>query len=192
METAHELFLHGLSDILDGERRLVEALGKMAANASRPDLKKSFEQHRAQTEGQVERLEQCFEELDEQPRDTECKGIQGLVGEYESFQEEDPSPDLLDMHSVVGGEKVESYEIAEYESLIRLARMMGHTKPARLLGQNLREEQQTLRKMQSFSKKLKPENMGMADEETLEEEQQERPSRGRTARSRGGRTRKVA
>ena len=33
MQTGHELFLHGLSDILDGERQLVEALEKNAAEA---------------------------------------------------------------------------------------------------------------------------------------------------------------
>lgn len=193
METAHELFLHGLSDILDGERQLVEALRKMADNAARPELKKAFEQHQAQTEGQVERLEQCFQELGEEPQSTECKGIKGLLEEHETFQsEEEPSPDLLDIESVVGAEKVERYEISEYEALIRLAQMMGHTKPARLLGQNLREEQQTLKKMEGFAKKLKPENMGMEDEETLEEESAERPKRARTARSRGARSRRVA
>lgn len=193
MQTAHELFLHGLSDILDGERQLVEALRKMADSAARPELKKAFEQHQAQTEGQVARLEQCFQELGEEPKSTECKGIKGLVEEHETFEsEEEPSPDLLDIESVVGAEKVERYEISEYEALIRLAQAMGHTKLARLLGQNLREEQQTLRKMEGFAKKLKPENMGMEDEETLAEEDAERPKRARTARSRGGRSRRVA
>src|SRR5512142_47899 len=118
MQTAHELFLHGLSDILDGERQLVEALRKMADSAARPELKKAFEQHQAQTEGQVARLEQCFQELGEEPKSTECKGIKGLVEEHETFEsEEEPSPDLLDIESVVGAEKVERYEISEYEAL---------------------------------------------------------------------------
>jgi ferritin-like metal-binding protein YciE len=42
---------------------------------------------------------------------------------------------------------------------------MGHTKASRLLNQNLKEEQQTLKKMELFSKKLKPERMGMGEEE---------------------------
>ncbi len=179
MQTAHELFLHGLSDILDGERQLVEALGENAEQASRPELKKAFESHRSQTEKQVERLEQVFEELGEQPKSTECKGIQGLVEEHETFmQEEEPSPDLADIESVIGAAKIEAYEIHEYEGLIQLARQMGHRKAVQLLNQNLKEEQQTLRKMQSFSKKFKPENLGMGE---AEEPKKVRRSRSRRA-----------
>ena len=164
METAHELFLHGLSDILDGERQLVEALEKHAEQASRAELKKAFESHRQQTEKQVRRLERVFESLGEKPEDTECKGIKGLVEEHETFMEEDPAPDLADIESVIGASKVEAYEINEYEGLIRLGQQMGHRKAVQLLKQNLKEEQQTLKKLQGFSKKLKPENLGMEGE----------------------------
>lgn len=183
MQTAHELFLHGLSDILDGERRLVEALEKHAEQAGRPELKKAFEAHRRQTEKQVARLEQVFESLGEKPEDTECKGIKGLIEEHESFMEEEPSPDIADIESVVGAAKVEAYEINEYEGLIRLGRLMRHTKAVQLLNQNLKEEQQTLRKLQAFGKKLKPENLGMGEEEEGgERKQSRREGRGRSRR----------
>ncbi len=165
MQTAHELFLHGLSDILDGERQLVEALTKHAEQASRPDLKKAFEAHRQQTEKQVQRLEQVFESLGERAEDTECKGIKGLIEEHETFMEEDPSPDLADIESVIGAAKVEAYEINEYEGLVRLGQQMGHRKAVQLLNQNLREEQQTLKKMQALGKKLKPQRTGMEGKE---------------------------
>ena len=77
MQTGHELFVHGLNDILDGERQLVEALRENANDSSRADLKKAFEQHRRETEGQVERLQQCFELLGEEQEKTECHGILG-------------------------------------------------------------------------------------------------------------------
>jgi ferritin-like metal-binding protein YciE len=176
MQTAHELFLHELADILDGERRLVEALEEQANNASRPELKRAFESHRNQTQKQIERLEQAFESIGEEPEQTQCKGLLGLIEEYRSFAEEDPAGDILDIFSAGAAEKVEKYEISSYESLIRMARQMKHTKAAQLLSQNLKEEQQTLKKMQEFGKKLKPENMGM---EEMEEEQPRR--RGRRA-----------
>src|SRR5437868_6949121 len=95
MQTAHELFIHELTDMLSGERQLVDALQEQEESASRDDLKKAFASHRAQTEKHVERLEQCFEEIGETPQETECKGIAGLIGEYKSFkEEEDPSPDI--------------------------------------------------------------------------------------------------
>jgi len=184
MQTGHEFFVHELQDMRDAEQQLVEALGKQAEESSRPDLKKAFESHRAQTEKQLERLNQVFQSIGEEPEDTECAGIRGLIQEHDNFKEEDPSEDLLDVFNVGAAEKVESYEICAYESLIQLARDMGHKKAVQLLNQNLKEEQQTLKKMEAFSKKLKPENMGM------EEEGEEEESGSR--RSRGGRSRRAA
>ncbi len=85
MQTGHELFVHGLSDMMDGERQLVDILQENADDSSRGDLKKAFEQHRKQTEGQIERLEQCFDLLGEQAEDTECHGIRGLAEEKRAF-----------------------------------------------------------------------------------------------------------
>jgi len=198
MQTAHELFIHELNDMLDAERKLVEALGQQAEESDRPDIKKAFENHQKQTQGQVERLEQCFEVLGEEQEETECKGIKGLIEEHDSFKEEDPSPDILDIFNVGAAEKVERYEISGYESLIRLADLMEHKKVSKLLSRNLREEQQTLKRMEGFSKKLKPENLGMEEEEeeevTMEagdEEEQESSQRRAPARaSRSGKSRR--
>ena len=53
METGHELFVHGLKDMMDAEHQLVEALQGNAGDSSRPDLRKAFEQHRKETEGKL-------------------------------------------------------------------------------------------------------------------------------------------
>jgi ferritin-like metal-binding protein YciE len=175
METAHELFVHEMQDMLDAENQLVEALGKQAEESSRPELKKAFQSHQAQTEKQVQRLEQAFQSIGTEAEESECTGIRGLIEEHDNFKGEDPSPDILDIFNVGAAEKVESYEICAYEGLIRMAKMMGHTKAAQLLGQNLKEEEATLKKMEGFSKKLKPEKMGMGEDE---EEGQRMPARG--------------
>ena len=159
MRTGHELFVHGLSDMMDAERQLVEALEENANDSSRAELKKAFEQHRKETEGQIERLQQCFELLGEEAEDTECHGIRGLIAEKKAFSEEDPSGDLIDVFNVGAAIKAESYEICEYESLIDMAREMKHTKVAQLLGQNLKEEKATLKKMEGFSDRVKPNEM---------------------------------
>jgi ferritin-like metal-binding protein YciE len=178
MQTAHELFVHELQDMLDAEQKLVEALGKQAEESSRPDLQKAFQSHQAQTEKQVERLHQVFESIGEEAEEVECKGIKGLIEEHDSFkEEEDPAEDIMDIFNVGAAEKVESYEICAYESLINLAGLMGHTKAARLLNQNLKEEQQTLKKMQAFSKKLKPQQMGMGEDQ--DEEADAEPTSGK-------------
>src|SRR5437588_2590546 len=186
MQTAHELFLHGLKDMLDAERQLVEALGKQAEVSNRPELRKAFESHREQTQNQAERLEQVFESLEEQAETEECAGIRGLIQEHDNFQEEDPSPDILDIFNTEAALKVERYEITSYEGLIRLAQQMGHRKVVQLLNQNLKEEQQTAKKMEAFGKKLKPEQMGMGEEEEQES------GAGRRASSSRRRSRRAA
>ncbi len=167
MQTAHELFVHEMQDMLDAENKLVEALGKQAEESANAQVKKAFEMHQKQTQKQVQRLEQAFQSLGEEVEETECKGIKGLIEEHDHFkEEEDPAEDILDIFNVGAAMKVERYEITAYESLIRMARMMGHKKAMQLLTQNLKEEQATLKKMDGFSKKLKPEQMGMEEEES--------------------------
>jgi ferritin-like metal-binding protein YciE len=181
--------------MLDAEQQLVEALGEQADESSRPDLQKAFQSHQEQTQKQVERLHQIFESLGEEPEEVECKGIRGLIEEHNHFkEEEDPAEDILDIFNAGAAEKVESYEICAYEGLVRLAQQMGHKKAEKLLGQNLKEEQQTLKKMQGFSKKLKPENMGMEEEEGMEQDESETSgsSRKKAASSGRSRSRRVA
>ena len=193
MQTAHELFLHGLGDILNAERNLVDALEEQAEAVTDEQLKKAITDHRAQTEKQVERLEQVFEDLGEEVEEAECKGVKGLVEEWKSFKdEEDPSDDILNVVTISAATKVESYEINAYESLIQMAQDMDHTKAVKLLQQNLKEEQQTLKKMQSFAKKIKPELSGMEEEEgedvsTETEEQGSGRSKSKKSIARRGR-----
>jgi len=159
METGHELFVHGLNDMMDAEKQLIQALKDLSSDSSRSYLKKAFDQHRRETERQVKRLEDCFELLGEEAEDTECHGIRGLVAEKKAFSEENPSADLIDVFNVGAAIKAESYEICEYESLLDMARDMKHVKVARLLTQNLNEEKATLKKMEAFSEKVKPNEM---------------------------------
>lgn len=190
MQSAKELFIHELTDMLDAERKLIDALGQLAQDHSEePQLEKAFQSHQAQTEKQAERIQQIFEQIGEQPEETECKGLKGLIEERDSFKEEDPADDILAIFDVGAAIKVESYEMNAYESLIRLAEQLDLSKAVRLLKQNLKEEQQTRTKLEAMSRKLKPDNLGMEGEEMEEE----RPARRGAASARGkGRSRRAA
>jgi ferritin-like metal-binding protein YciE len=174
METVRELFVHELTDMLDGERKLVEALSGLATQSQSRELKQGFAQHRQQTEEHIERIEQIFEELGESPEETECKGLAGLIEEQKAFEEEDPSPEILDAFNIGAAEKVESYEMRAYESLISLAKDLGLRRAGSLLARTLKEEEQTLKKLQALSRKLKPSQTGMEGE----------PEKSRTPRKR--------
>lgn len=183
MQTGHELFVHGMSDILDAERQLVEALTELEEDSTNPQLKKAFATHRTETEGQIERLEECFELLGEEPEESECAGIKGIIEEKKNFMEEEPAEDILDVFHVGAAIKTETYEICEYESLVDMAREMKHNKVAQLLNANLKEEIATLKKMEAFEKKIKPEQMMSEEQEAKSRETQKKAS----GRSRGKR-----
>jgi ferritin-like metal-binding protein YciE len=153
MQTLHELFVHGLNDILDAEQQLVPALQALASDSSREDLKEAFESHRSETEGHVRRLQECFELLGEHPQNTECRGVRRLIDEQKTFQEKDPAEGVVDVFNLGAAIKSGTYEVREYESLIDMAREMRHTQVERLLAENLREERAALKKLAGFSKR---------------------------------------
>jgi len=165
MQSAKELFTHELGDILDAENRILGIIDETLPQTQNPQMQKALEQHRTQTEKQIERLQQCFEAMDEEPEQTECKGIMGLKQEKEEFMQEEPGEEVLEAFNLGATIKVEHYEIAAYTSLMGMAQKLGMTKAAKLLGQNLREEQQMLKKTEAVEKKFKPTATGMTEEE---------------------------
>jgi ferritin-like metal-binding protein YciE len=76
-----ELFHDTLKDIYYAEKKILGALPKMARAARNAELREAFEQHERQTEGQVERLEKVFEEIDDKPRGKKCDAIEGILDE---------------------------------------------------------------------------------------------------------------
>ena len=112
MQNAQELFRHELSDVLDAEHTILEALSEKSEESSNTTLRNAFKAHYKQTEGQIQRLEQCFQLIGEEAEQTECDGIKGLIDEHESMIGEDPAPDILDVFNVATAIKVERYEIS--------------------------------------------------------------------------------
>ncbi len=61
----------------------------MAKAASAPQLAKAFTDHLAETEGQVDRLEKIFQELEVSPKGKTCKAMKGLLEEGKEVMTED-------------------------------------------------------------------------------------------------------
>src|ERR1700754_1080571 len=76
-----DLFHDTLKDIYFAEKKILTALPKMARAAQSDQLRAAFEKHRAETEGQVERLEQIFEAMGETARGKTCDAIMGIIEE---------------------------------------------------------------------------------------------------------------
>jgi ferritin-like metal-binding protein YciE len=138
--TLHDAFIDELRDTYDAERQLTKALSSLAKASSSPKLREAFESHLAETQGQIERLEQVFESLDEKARGKHCDGIAGIIEEGKSIMEEDFDETTMDACLIAAGQRAEHYEMAAYGTLIAWAEAMGHAGAAKLLQKTLDEE----------------------------------------------------
>jgi ferritin-like metal-binding protein YciE len=136
-----DLLVHELQDIYHAEGQILKALPKLAKAASSPELTSAFEEHRRQTRGQVERLEQVFTLLGRPARGRKCEGMAGLLAEGKSTMEQDTEPAVRDAALIAAAQKVEHYEIAAYGCLCTYAETLGYEQVHELLGQNLDEEE---------------------------------------------------
>jgi ferritin-like metal-binding protein YciE len=139
----NDLFLDTLKDIYYAEKQILKALPKMAKAASSDKLRAAFEKHLAETEGQVDRLEQIFEMLDKPARGKTCDAIQGILDEGKEIMDEYKGTDALDAGMLAAAQAVEHYEISRYGTLKTWASELGMNDAARLLDQTLKEEEKT-------------------------------------------------
>jgi len=147
MHTLEDLFVHELKDLYSAEKQILRALPKMAKAASSEKLREGFEEHRRQTEGHVERLEQILEELGKPTRGPKCAGMEGILEEGKELMEEDMDESVCDAALIAAAQRVEHYEIAGYGTVRTLAKMLGHSDAEKLLQQTLDEEKETDEKL---------------------------------------------
>jgi ferritin-like metal-binding protein YciE len=138
-----KFFVDALKDIYWAEKHLTKALPKMQKAATSEELKQAIEDHLAQTEVHVDRLEQIFEQLGHKAQAKKCDGMEGLTKEGESVVEEtEDGSATRDVGIIVSSQKVEHYEISAYGSLVQLAKTMGQDEVAKILAQTLEEEKE--------------------------------------------------
>lgn len=125
------------------EKQILKALPKMAKGAESEELKAAFEEHKAVTETQVERLEAVFKSIEKAARGKHCPGMEGLLEEGSELLKEKEAGPARDAALIVAAQKVEHYEIAAYGSLVTYAKMLGLKEAGKLLAETLKEEKET-------------------------------------------------
>jgi len=146
-KTLDDLFLDTLKDIYYAEKQIVKTLPKMAKAAQSEELKAGFEQHAAESEVHVERLEQIFELLGKPARGKTCDAILGIIEEGKSIMDEFKGTVALDAGLVAAAQAVEHYEIARYGTLKTWANQLGLKDAVTLLDTTLQEEVATDKKL---------------------------------------------
>jgi ferritin-like metal-binding protein YciE len=135
-----QLFEDELKDIYWAEKALTKAIPKMIKNATSEELIEALENHLAETEEQVSRVEQVFEILGKKATAKKCEAMEGLIKEAEEIMEECEEGAMRDAGIISAGQKVEHYEIASYGTLRQFAETLGLDDAVELLEATLNEE----------------------------------------------------
>lgn len=139
-----KFFIDSLKDLYWAEKHLTKALPKMRKAATTMELQEAIDEHLAQTEEHVERLETVFEMLGRKAQAKKCDAMEGLIKEGESIVEETEDGSMTrDVGIIAAAQKVEHYEIASYGTMVQLAMTMGLSDVAEVLEMTLEEEKET-------------------------------------------------
>lgn len=147
IKSMNNLYVESLRDLYSAETQITKALPKMAKAANSEELKMGFEEHLAQTNGQIERLKQIFQGLGEKPTGHHCVAMEGLLEEGAELIESVKEPEVLDAGLIGAAQKVEHYEMAGYGTARNFARLLGFEDHAELLQETLDEEGETDQKL---------------------------------------------
>jgi ferritin-like metal-binding protein YciE len=151
MHSLHDVYVEQLKDMYSAEKQLTEALPQMANAASNTQLSAAFKQHFNETKTHMDTVRVILDELGENPGNTKCKGMEGLLEEGQDVIKKKGDPEATDVALIVAAQKVEHYEIASYGALTAFAQTMGHEKAARVLQTILDQEYETDQKLDNIA-----------------------------------------
>jgi len=151
INTMNDLFLHTLKDIYYAEKQIEKALPTMIEKATKAPLREGFEMHLDETRGHVERLEEVFRMIGEEPSGTTCPAIDGIIKEANEIAGDIGDKDVLDAALAAAAQAVEHYEITRYGTLIAWAREMGRPEVAEVFEKTLKEERAADEKLTSLA-----------------------------------------
>jgi ferritin-like metal-binding protein YciE len=150
-----QLFEHELQDMYYAEKALTKVLPKLADEATDGELSRAFTSHLKETEKHVANLERVFRQIGKRPEARPCPGIDGIKKEHDDFvRENSTSPKMLDAFLTGAASRTEHYEIAAYTGLVSQARALKEREAVELLQENLRQEKDALKKVETISKRL--------------------------------------
>jgi ferritin-like metal-binding protein YciE len=154
LETLRSLLIEELQDLYSAETQITKALPKLVKAATDTQLKHAFEHHLEETKHQVQRLEQIFERINENPKGKTCEGMKGLLKEGDERAGEKGEPEVLDAGLISAAQRVEHYEMAAYGSARTYAELLGEKEVARLLSETLEEEKAADSKLTQVAKTI--------------------------------------
>ena len=154
--TLEQCLVRELQDLYQAESEQTRALGKLAESANARELKSAFEDHLAETQQQVQRLEQILESMSESAGGSGVvpTAVAGLITESGEKIEQMRDSNFRDLIIIAEAQKMEHNEIACYGTARAIAHTLGRDQEADLLQTTLKEEERTDKKLSRIALKL--------------------------------------
>jgi ferritin-like metal-binding protein YciE len=143
MSEFQEAFEDLIKDMYSAEKQVVKALPKAAKAATDDGLREAIQEHIQQTEEHVNRLEKVAELGEFKPSGKVCAAAKGIIEEMAEALEEHEPGPILDAVMVCAAQKFEHYEIANYGTAVSWAKLLGLDDCVEVLQQTLEEEEQS-------------------------------------------------
>lgn len=136
----YDLMLEQLRDLYDGELQQIKFLEKQSKVAETFELNEFLTYHLKETNEQVNRIEEVFSILNENPAGESCDGIKGLIKESQKLANRCMNNEVRDAALVTAVQHINHYEVAGYGTAIAYAKTLERHDIAELLLETLREE----------------------------------------------------
>ena len=145
------LFLYELASMYDAEKKSGQLLGDTAGQVQDGNLSQLLRGQEQESQQKVSNLEACFRAMGMQPQAVPCASIDGMRSEFETFANQQPSPDVWQMYTLGAALRLSHYGIASYRDLVDKAMLLGETECAQMLQSNLVQKEESAGRLERIN-----------------------------------------
>ena len=145
------LFLYELASMYDAEKKSGQLLSDTAGQVQDGNLAQLLRGQEQESQQKVNNLEACFRALGIQPQAVPCAAIDGMRSEFETFANQQPSPDVWQMYTLGAALRLSHFGIASYRDLVDKAMLMGETECAQMLQSNLVQKEESAGRLERIN-----------------------------------------
>ena len=136
------LFVNQLQGIYWAERALNEKLPELINKVSSRELADALHHQLSQTEKQIARCEDVFEQLNVKAVPHPSPAMEGLIRDANELIDATTPGSVRDAGIICSAQKLDHYKIATYGTLTAFASQLGEKASAKLLKETLQQEKQ--------------------------------------------------
>ena len=141
MNSMQDLMANMLQGLYTAEQRSLQAIPQMMQHVQSPELREALQRHEQETRTQVQRLEQIFQQMGQQPPQATANAtIDAVMQEAQQMIQAGGDPKVLEAGLICGAQKIEHLEMAGYGSARTFALEIDQDDLGELLQQTLDEE----------------------------------------------------